>query len=163
MAERVMLARGRRRSGPWRCRREEVEAGAGGGTSQVEAKKGVGQGDGEAGENALVDLGLAGPDEAAELLGAVAHLIARAPLTGGDERGEVVTGDKAGQAVGRQGSGLGGEEVPGDEDEECYGGTVIPARHIHRRPARWLHQVPSPSSSWRPVAGRAECQSGRMM
>ncbi len=91
-----MLARGRRRSGPWRCRREEVEAGAGGGTSQVEAEIGVGEGDGEAGEDALVDLGLAGADEAAQLVGALARLLARAPLADGHERGEVVAGDDAG-------------------------------------------------------------------
>ncbi len=91
-------------------------------------KIGVGEGDGEAGEDALVDAGLASADEAAELLGAVARLIARAPLTNGHERGEVVAGDKAGQAVGRQGSSLGGEQVPGDDDEERHGGAVVPAR-----------------------------------
>ncbi len=64
--------------------REEIEAGAGRGAGQIEAEEGIGQGDGEAGEDALVDLGLAGAEEAAELLGAMAHLLARAPLTGGD-------------------------------------------------------------------------------
>ena len=79
-----------------RVRREEVEAGLGGGARQGEAKIGVGQGDGEAGEEALVDLGLAGADEAAQLLGAVARLLARAPLADGHERGEVVAGDETG-------------------------------------------------------------------
>ncbi len=65
-------------------------------------------------------------------MGAVAHLIARAVLADGHERGEVVAGDEAGQAVrgkrvGRR-HGLGGEQVPRDEDEECYGGLVVPAR-----------------------------------
>ncbi len=88
-----------------RGRREEIEAGLGGGAGEGEAKIGVGEGDGEAGEDALVDLGLAGPDEAAELLGTVARLIARAVLVDGHERGEVVAGDEAGQTVGGQGSG----------------------------------------------------------
>ncbi len=89
-----------------RVRREEVEAGLGGGAGQGEAKIGVGEGDGEAGEDALVDLGLAGAEEAAQLLGAVAHLIARVALQRGDERGEVVVrADDAGQVVGSQGSG----------------------------------------------------------
>ncbi len=56
-------------------------------------KKGSGQGDGEAGEGALVGAG----------------------QTVGGER------------VGRR-RGFGGEQVPGDEDEERHGGAVIPAR-----------------------------------
>jgi len=59
----------------------------------------VGEGDGDAGEDALVDLGLASAEEEAELLGAVARLLTRASLADGHECGEVVTGDKAGQAV----------------------------------------------------------------
>ena len=111
-----------------RVQREEVEAGLTRGLGEGEAAEGVSQGDGEAGEDTLVDAGLAGAEEAAELLGAVARLLARAPLADGHERGKVVTSDKAGQAVGRQGSSLGGEEVPGDEDEERHGGAVVPAR-----------------------------------
>ncbi len=64
-------------------RREEVEAGEGGGARQGKAKIGVGESDGEAGEDALVDLGLAGAEEAAELLGAVAHQGAEAVRQGG--------------------------------------------------------------------------------
>jgi len=93
---RATSRRPRRLSPSRRVRREEVEAGLGGGACQVEAKIGVGQGDGEAGEEALVDLGLAGADEATQLLGAVARLLARAPLTNGHERGEIVAGDEAG-------------------------------------------------------------------
>jgi len=48
-------------------RREEVEAGAGGGAREVEAEEGVSEGDGEAREEALVDLGLAGAEEAGEV------------------------------------------------------------------------------------------------
>jgi len=120
-----VLARGRRRSGPWRRRREKVEASAGGGLGEGAAKIGVDEGDGEAGEEALVDLGVSGAEEAAELLGALAHQGAGAVRQGGDERGEVVVrADDAGQAVGGQGSGggLGGEQVPRDEDEERRGG-----------------------------------------
>ncbi len=82
--------------------REEVEAGAGGGARQREAKEGVDEGDGEAGEDALVDLGLAGAEAAAELLGTVAHRAAGAVRQGGDERGQIVLvrGDDAGQAGG---------------------------------------------------------------
>ena len=69
---------------------------------------------------------MASAEEAAQLVGAVAHLIARAVLAGGHERGKIVGGDEAGQAVGGQGSGcrygLGGEQVPRDEDEERRGG-----------------------------------------
>ncbi len=88
----IVAPRSRARSG----RREEVEAGLTGGAREIKAKIGVGQGDGEAGEDALVDLGLAGAEEAAQLLGAMARLIARAPLAGGHERGEVVGGDEVG-------------------------------------------------------------------
>jgi len=59
-------------------RREEIEAGARGSRGQVEAKIGVAESDGDAGEDALVDLGLAGADQAAQLVGAVAYQ--RAPL-----------------------------------------------------------------------------------
>jgi len=54
-------------------RREEIEAGRGGGAGEGEAEEGVAQGDGEAGEDAHVDLGLAGAEEAAELAGTVAY------------------------------------------------------------------------------------------
>jgi len=68
---------------------------------------------------------------AAQLVSAVAHLLARAPLAGGHERGEVVGGDDAGQAVGGERAGrrrrLDGEQMPGDEDEERHGGAVVPA------------------------------------
>ena len=74
----------------WSRRREEVEAGLTRGAREVEAKIGVGEGDGEAGEDALVDLGLAGADEAAELLGAVAYQGVRAVLQRGYERGQIV-------------------------------------------------------------------------
>jgi len=50
---------------------------------QVEAKERVDEGDGEAGEDTLVDLGLAGAEEAAGLLGAVAHRVAGAVRQGG--------------------------------------------------------------------------------
>jgi len=114
-------------------RREEAEAGAGGGAGQGEAKIGVDEGDGEAGEDALVDLGLAGAEEAAELLGAVAHRGAGAVRQGGDERGEVVVrADDVGQAIGGERTGrrrgLDGEQMPGDEDEERHGGLIVPAR-----------------------------------
>jgi len=97
-----VIRHGQRRLSPSRrVRREEVEAGAGGGARQREAEEGVDEGDGEAGEDALVDLGLAGAEAAVELLGAVAHRGAGAVPTGGDERGEVVVrGDDAGQAGG---------------------------------------------------------------
>ncbi len=49
--------------------REEVEASVSGDLGQVEAKERVGEGDGEAGEDTLVDLGLAGADEAAPSCG----------------------------------------------------------------------------------------------
>ena len=77
-------------------RREEVEAGAGGGAGQGEAEEGVGEGDGDTRHDADLDAGLAGPDEAAELLGTLPHRGAGALPTGGDERGEVVGGDDAG-------------------------------------------------------------------
>jgi len=87
----------------------------GGGFGQIEAEEGVGEGDGEAGEDAHVDLGLAGQEEAAQLLGALAHLSARAALQRGDERGQIilVRGDEAGQTVGGQrfGGGCGREQV----------------------------------------------------
>ncbi len=64
---------------PTRSRpREEIEAGAGGGAGQGEAKIGVDEGDGEAGEDALVDAGLAGAEQAAQLMGAVTHHVAGA-------------------------------------------------------------------------------------
>jgi len=81
-------------------RREEVEASTGGGFGQVEAKIGVAEGDGEAGKDALVDAGLAGAEEAAQLVSAVAYRVARAIVQCGDERGKIVGGDKAGQAGG---------------------------------------------------------------
>jgi len=138
--------------------REEVETGAGGGARQIEAKIGVGQGDGEAGEDALVDLGLAGADKAAQLLGAVARLLARAPLANGHERGEIVGGDEAGQAGGGKRTGrrrgLDGEQVPSDEDEERHGGAVIPAWHAHGSSLDRLHHpacpLVSPVSDARP-------------
>jgi len=33
---------------------------------------------------------------------------------------------------GPDGRGLDGQEVPGDDDEERYGGAVVPARHVER-------------------------------
>ena len=68
--------------------REEIEAGAGRSAGQVEAEEGVGEGDGDTRHDALVDLGLASADEAAQLLGAVARLIARAPRADGHARGQ---------------------------------------------------------------------------
>ncbi len=81
-------------------------------------------------------------------------------------RGEVMGGDEAGQAVegertGRR-RGLGGEEMPGDEEEERHGGAVIPARPADRRPARRFHHAPSPSS-WGAVVGRVPRQGGRVI
>jgi len=105
----------------WWGQREEIEADAGGGCGEGEAKEGVSEGDGETRLDALVDAGLAGADEATQLLGAVAHRGAGAALANGHKRGEIVGGDEVGQAVGRQGSRLGGEQVPGDEDEERHG------------------------------------------
>jgi len=95
-------ARGRLSGG----QRGEVETGLTGGLGQGEAEEGGGEGD--AGEDTLVDLGLAGAEETAQLVGAVAHLIARAPLADGHERGEVVGGDDAGQAVGGEGPATAG-------------------------------------------------------
>jgi len=136
-------------------RREEVETGLTGGAREVEAEEGVGQGDGDTRQDALVDLGLAGADEAAQLVGAVAHLIARAPLANGHERGKIVGGDEASQAVGgeRMGRrrGLDGEQMPGDEDEECHGGALIPARPADRRPARRLPHAGVPSPRCPPI------------
>jgi len=69
-------------------------------------------------------------------VGAVAHRGAGAALAGGHERGEVVGGDEADQAVGGERAGrrwgLNGQEVAHDDDEERYGGAVVPARHVER-------------------------------
>ena len=137
----------------------EGEAGLGGGAGEGEAKEGVSEGDGETRHDALVDAGLAGADEATQLLGAVAHRGAGAALANGHKRGEIVGGDEVGQAVGGERTGyrrgLGGEQVTGDEDEERHGGPLVPARTADRRPARRFHHAPAPSSSWGAVAGRA--------
>jgi len=116
----------------WWGQREEIEADAGGGCGEGEAEEGIGEGDGETLHDAHIDTGLAGADEAAHLLGAVACLIAGTPLAGGHERGEVVGGDDAGQAVGGERTGrrrgLGGAQVTGHDDEERHGGPLVPAR-----------------------------------
>ena len=125
-----------------RVRWEEVEAGAGGGFGEVKADEGVGKSDGETRHDAHVDLGLAGADQAAQLVGAVAHRGAGAVLTGGHECGEVVGGDEAGQTVGGERAGrrrgLDSQEVARDEDEERHGGAIVPARQAEWRPTRWL-------------------------
>jgi len=79
-------------------RREEVETGAGGGAGEVEAKEGITEGDADAGEDALVDLGLARAEQAAQLVGTVAHRGAGAIVQQGDEGGEVPAGDERRQA-----------------------------------------------------------------
>jgi len=125
----------------WRLsgrRRAEIEVGAAGGA-----------GDGEARQDALVDLSLAGVEAAEDLLGAVAHLLAWASLQRDDERGEIVLvgADEVGHAVGRQGSGLGGEEVTGDDDEERHGGPIIPAWHAQG--CRWIGSItPVRTQTW---------------
>ncbi len=68
-------ARGPARSSASSHRREEVEPGLTGGAREVKAEEGVGEGDGETRQDALVDLGLAGAEEAAQLLGALAHRV----------------------------------------------------------------------------------------
>jgi hypothetical protein len=92
----------------------------GGGAGQGEAEEGIGEGDGDTRQDALVDAGLAGAEEAAQLLGTVAHLLARAPLADGHERGEVMAGDEVGQAVRGERAGhrrgLTGEQASDDED-----------------------------------------------
>ncbi len=88
-----------------RVRWEEVKAGFSGGLCEVKAEEGVGEGDGETRHDAHVDLGLAGADQAAQLVGAVAHWGAGAVLTGGDARGEGGGGDDAGQTVGGERAG----------------------------------------------------------
>jgi len=75
---------------------EQVEAGTGCGAREGEAEEGVSEGGGDTRHDALVDLGVARAEEAAQLVGAVARLLARAPLADGHERGEVVAGDETG-------------------------------------------------------------------
>jgi len=88
-------------------RREEVEAGRGGGAGEGEAEVGIGEGDGETRQDAHIDTGLAGAEETAQLLGAVADRGAGAVRQSRDERGQIVLvrADEAGQAVRGQGSG----------------------------------------------------------
>jgi len=116
-------------------RREEIEAGAGGGARQVEAKIGVGEG--EAGEDALVDLSLAGAEEAAQMLGVVAHRDAGAALQRGDEAREGVRFHELTEAIrseGGEGRRLDGQEMPRDDNEDSHGGRLVPAQHAHRLP-----------------------------
>jgi len=122
-----------------------------GGTSEGEVEEGVGEGDGETRQDALVDAGLAGADEAAQLLGAVARLLARAPLTNGHERGEVVTATKRARRSGVRGPASAASKCPATRTRSATAarsfqpGPLTGVRRVgsitrrprHRRGVRW--------------------------
>jgi len=123
-----------------RVRRKEIKAGFSGGLGEGEAEERVGEGDGEAGEDAHIDARLAGAEGTVELLGGVAGLRVGTLAEESDERREVVRGDDVGQAVGRERRRFRREEMARDDDEEGERGTLVPARSAQRWPARRFHE-----------------------